>query len=247
MRGIELKDGRRAVIKARPPLQTNLGTPLGRCALEGVIAVMYELADSGFPCPRPLLSPRSMGRGIATVEEMIGEGGHGDGLDPRCRRMIAEDLAQVLALLRDASDEYGYLAWSSLGTSLYPQPHSKLFDFEATAGGAEWIDDFARRVRAADSFEAQPALGHGDWRVEHLRLSHGQIVAAFDWDSLILCQEVEMAATVAHGLPMGWSEKGIRRYPTDDDMRAFVADVEEARSRPFGKSERAGRKEKGRS
>ena len=100
--------------------------------------------------------------------------------------MIAEGLAQVLALLRDASGEYGYLARSSLGKNLYPQPHSKLFDFEATAGGAEWIDDFARRARAADSFEAQPVQGHGDWRVEHLRFSHGQIVAAFDWDSLNL-------------------------------------------------------------
>ena len=72
-------------------------------------------------------------------------------------------------------------------------------------------------------------------------------MAAFDWDSLILRREVEMAATAAQGFPMDWSEKGIRRYPTDDEIRAFVADVEEARNRPFGKSERAGRKEKGRS
>lgn len=63
--GIELADGRRVVIKARPPLQTNPRVPSGRRALEGVIAVMHELADSGFLCPRPLLSP--MGRGIATA------------------------------------------------------------------------------------------------------------------------------------------------------------------------------------
>ena len=103
-----------------------------------------------------------MGRGIAAVEEMIEDGGHDDGLDPRRRRTIAEGLAQVLARLRDASGEYGYLARSSLGKKRYPQPRSKLFDFEATAGGAGWINDFARRARAAVSFEAQPALGHGD-------------------------------------------------------------------------------------
>ena len=60
-------------------------------------------------------------------------------------------------------------------------------------------------------------------------------------------QEVEMVATAAHGFPMDWSEKGIHRYPTDDEIRAFVADYEEARNRPFGRSERAGRKERGRS
>ena len=57
----------------------------------------------------------------------------------------------------------------------------------------------------ADSFEARPVLGHGDWRVEHLRFSHGQIVAALDWDSPILRREVEMVATAAHGFPMDWS------------------------------------------
>ena len=41
--------------------------------------------------------------------------------------------------------------------------------------------------------------------------------------------------------------KGIHRYPTDNEIRAFVADYEEARKRPFGRSERAGRKERGRS
>ena len=56
-----------------------------------------------------------------------------------------------------------------------------------------------------------------------------------------------MVATAAHGFPMDWSEKGIHRYPTDDEIRAFVADYEEARNRPFGRSERAGRKERGRS
>lgn len=46
---------------------------------------------------------------------------------------------------------------------------------------------------------------------------------------------------------MDWSKEGIRRHPTDDVIRALVADYEEARNRLFGKSERAGRKEQGRS
>ena len=95
---------------------------MGRRALEGVTALMHVLADSGFPCPRPLLSPKPMGRSIATVEEMIENGDLGDRLDPRCRRMIAKGLAQVLALLREAPGDYRCLARSSLGKNLYPQP-----------------------------------------------------------------------------------------------------------------------------
>src|SRR5689334_15102220 len=66
--------------------------------------------------------------------------------------------------------------------ALYPQPHSPIFDFAATAAGAEWIDDFARRALAHDTLHAPPVLGHGDWRVEHLRFDSGRIVVSFDWD-----------------------------------------------------------------
>ena len=48
-------------------------------------------------------------------------------------------------------------------------------------------------------------LGHGDWRGEQLRFSHGQILAAFDWDSPILRREVERVETAAYGFPMDWS------------------------------------------
>jgi len=67
-----------------------------------------------------------------------------------------------------------------------------LFDFEKTAGGAEWIDAFARRARQAEAHDGLPSLGHADWRVEHLRFDKPKIVATYDWDSLALRTETEL-------------------------------------------------------
>lgn len=237
--GLALEDGRRVVIKARPPPETNPDLPLGRSALESIARLMHWLADSGFPCPRPLLAPTPLGRGLATVEGMMEQGEYGDGLDPSCRQMIAKGLAQVFSLLQDAPGDHRHLVRRDLGNDLYPRPHNRLFDFEATAAGAAWIDDFACRARAADTLQAGPVLGHSDWRVEHLLFAGGRIVAAFDWDSVALRREVEIVAVAAYGFPMDWSGKGVHRYPTGDDIRAFIADYEEARGTPFDKAERA--------
>jgi len=54
-----------------------------------------------------------------------------------------------------------------------------LFDFEKTAGGAEWIDAFARRARQAEAHDGPSWLGQADWRVEHLRFDKRKIVATY--------------------------------------------------------------------
>ena len=121
---------------------------------------------------------------------------------------------------------------------LYAQPHSKLFDFEKTAKGAEWIDAFADRARRLESHEGKPVLGHADWRVEHLRFRDGRVVATYDWDSLAFCPETELVGISAHGFTADWTLEGVRRIPTADDIRTYVADYEEARGRPFSKRDR---------
>jgi len=122
--------------------------------------------------------------------------------------------------------------------SLYAQPHSKLFDFQKTADGAEWIDAFAERARQAEAQEDKPVLGHADWRVEHLRFQDGRIVATYDWDSLAFCPETEWVGISAHGFTADWTLEGVRRIPTADDIRAYVADYEDARGQSFSKRER---------
>lgn len=62
--------------------------------------------------------------------------------------------------------------------------------------------------------------------------------ANYDWDSLAYWTETELVEICAHGFTADWSKENVRRIPTTDDIRAFVADSEVARGRPFSKRER---------
>jgi hypothetical protein len=236
--GVRLEDGRDVVIKVRPPADTNPYFSSDHVSLENVCRVMDWLSDRGYPCPRPVLGPTPLGKGLATVEELLDGGGRGNGFDAACRKLIAAGLAELIELLRSFEGEVAGLNdfWKS--ASLYPQPHSQLFDFKSTAAGAEWIDALAKRARAAEAHEGEPVLGHADWKVEHLRFDGGRIVATYDWDSLALRPETELVGISAHGFTADWTLKDVRRIPTADDIRAYVADYETARGRPFSKRER---------
>jgi hypothetical protein len=236
--GVRLEDGREVVIKVRPPPETNPRLSLDRKSLEAVGAVMTWLSERNYPCPKLLLGPAPLARGLATVEEFLDCGQRGNGFEPECRKTIASGLAELIELLWSFKDEVSCLKHFQRGASLYPQPHSKLFDFEKTAKGAQWIDAFAERARQAEAHQGTPVLGHADWRVEHLRFEHGQIVATYDWDSLALRPETELVGVSACGFTADWSREGVRRIPTADDIRAYVADYEDARGQRFSKGER---------
>jgi len=236
---LRLEDDREVVIKVRPPPETNPDLSLDRKSLEAICAVMVRLADRNYPCPQLLLGPTPLARGLATVEEFIDRGDRGDGFQPKYRKIIASGLAELIELLSSFKGDVSCLKHFRRGDSLYSQPHSKLFDFQKTAKGAEWIDEFAKRARQAEAHDGKPVLGHGDWRVEHLRFQDGRIVATYDWDSPAVRPETALVGVCAHGFTADWSLANVRRIPTAADICAFVADYEAARGRPFSKRERA--------
>jgi hypothetical protein len=235
--GMQLEDGRDVVIKVRPPPETNPCLSHDHSSLETVCQVMRWLTDRGYPCPRPILGPTPLAKGVATVEEFFQKGQRGNGFNPECRKTIASGLAELIGLLRYFEGEVSCLKHFQRDETLYPQPHSKLFDFKKTAEGAEWIDAFAQRARQAEAHDGKPVLGHADWRVEHLRFQDGGIVAAYDWDSLAFRPEAELVGMSAAAFTADWTLEGVRRIPTADDIRAYVADYEEARGQPFSKCE----------
>lgn len=234
--GVEFADGRRIAVKAhRPGVDAN--------HLLAAHRVQAALAERGFPCPRPVCPPHPLGRGLATAEELLDEGDRRDAHDPEIRRAMAGNLARLVALAEDLRStsglRRGFLSRPDALRELWPEPHSRLFDFRGTATGAEWIDEHARRARAVLSEVARgrPVVGHIDWSVKHFRFVGSRARVIYDWDSLRLEPEPAIVGEAARGFTMTWY-LDVAVIPSVEEARAFVAEYEEARGRRFGSAER---------
>ncbi len=232
---VELGDGRRVVIKAHQPERA---LPW----LQEVVRVQMHLASRGLYATTVCAGPAPIGRGLAIVEALVEGGVARDAHEPAVRRALARSLHAIVAACRPlvgaSSLEPTFVAAPD---ALWPTPHSKLFDFAATAAGADWIDDVARAARARMQPAGDVVIGHGDWRVEHVRFAGAgdeRIVAAFDWDSLCKQREPALVGFTAHAFCADWTRPGLACAPTVDEARAFVADYEAARGRGFHGDER---------
>lgn len=236
---VELSDGRRVVIKARPPAEADAPVPIDRETLAQIVLVQHHLAAQGYPCPKPLLGPVPLGRGLATVEAYMDHGYQRDGHDPHVRELIAAALHEHITLLAPLVATVRPRHFEVPTDRLFPRPHGKLFTpSEADTG---WVRDLARRARAlAESVPAPSVLGHCDWRVEHLRFEGDAIVATYDWDSVALRSELQIVGTNAHGHTADWSQEAIRRVPTHEGMLGFIEAYEHARAVPFTREQHRG-------
>jgi hypothetical protein len=85
--GARLADGRKVVVKVRPAAPRTVAC----------IEVQRRLFESGYPCPRPLAGPASLGEYEATAESYVS----GEVMLPasgRAARPFAAALAQMVAL-----------------------------------------------------------------------------------------------------------------------------------------------------
>ena len=233
--GLELRDGRRVVVKAHQPDQPS-------STLAELAHMQARVAEASGLAPRPLAGPLPFANGFATVEEHDERGASADAHDPDVRRAIAaslHDVVELLAPLAARSRLPRHLLFARAGNDLWPRPHSRLFDFEATRAGAEEIDALAAAARAALSPHGRAVLGHGDWRVEHLRFAGGRVVLAYDWQSICRTEEAALVGFAAHAFCADWSGSDPRQAPSLEEARAFVADYERARGAPFDREERS--------
>jgi hypothetical protein len=230
--GVVLADGRRVVVKAHQP-------EIGLGHLEAMASVQGQLAEAGFPCPNPLLPPERLVHGWATVEDELRIGKPADGHDPRVRKEMARSLAQLIHLCKrlGAPDDVPIDRLLRVPNGrLWPVPHARIFDFDATGAGAERIDEVAAAARdILDDVELDDLiLGHTDWRAENVRFDGLRISAVFDWESLLRTIEPVLVGAVAHAFPSDWSRSAdAQQAATIDEVRAFVGEYEEARRKPF--------------
>src|SRR5215211_6517310 len=224
--GVRLADGRRVVVKvARPSLDGSV--------LSAVQVIQRHLSCRRFPCPRPLLGPTPLEAGVGVVEELLERGTRADAHDAGIRATMAQALARIVALCRGFRTLEGLppspLA-SPAASQLWPEPHDRRFDFPATAGGAEWIDELSAEARARLSAgRGEIVLAHTDWRAEHVRFDGAQIVAAYDWQSLAVGREPALVGLAAHAFTADWALPQAHRLPALEEARGFVSDYEAAR------------------
>jgi hypothetical protein len=231
--GMVLEDGRAVVIKAHQPERS-------QASLAEIVRIQSYLAENGVFAPPILAGPVALGQGFATVERFCDAGATADAHDTDVRRALAKSLFTVVSacdrFVASTSLEPALLA-SARGT-LWPKPHSKLFDFAATSTGAEWIDEIAALARDQMAPAGRRVIGHSDWRQEHVRFIGIEPVVAFDWDSLCCELEPALLGAAAHGFCADWSRADRRQAPTLEEARAFKSDYEEARGTMFSSDER---------
>jgi hypothetical protein len=219
--GLRLRDGSRVALKIHR--DRDIG------ALEAVQRVQAHLVERGFPCPQPLGV-----RGAATLERWADEGVYRDAHDPAVRRVVARYLARLFVLTRPLRPLAGLEPFfPSPDGPLWPVPHNVLFDFEATAAGAEWIDEIAREAKPLrDAGAGELVIGHGDWTVKHFRFAGLRPTIVYDWDSLNTDYETVFVGLAADSFTYT-EHLPVEVWPTADETAAFLADYEQERERPF--------------
>ncbi len=234
---IHLVDGRQFVLKACPPRDSI-------AFVDSIVRIQTHLAAHGFPCPRPLGGPWPFARSCAIAMERKDEGAFVLADNPAVRRALAEALARQIDLARDFVDLPGLPAgfWTQLPTDrLYPTPHLSIFNLEATARGAEWIDRIAQQARSAVVPDgSRVVVGHDDWAVKDVRFAEGTIKVIYDWDSVRRDRESLIVGHAAGLFMMTYRvPQPARIAPRPDEVRAFIDEYEAARGFTFTTAERA--------
>jgi hypothetical protein len=229
--GVVLADGRRVVLKVHQPDQS-------AAHLRDVVTIQQHLAADARLAPPVIAGPSPLGLGLATVEEFCSRGVVRDGHEPVVRRGLAFGLHRVIVALEPFANVVGLRSGELPQDSLWPTPHSRLFDFQATTQGAGYIDDLAREARRRMGSVGRRVIGHSDWRAEHVRFEGDEISVAHDWDSLRRSLEPAAVGATAHMFCADWSREDFVQAPTFEEARAFVDDYESARGRSFTLEER---------
>jgi len=229
--GVRLADGRDVVIKVHP-------TSGSLTRLRAVHRLQLKLADTGFPCPRPVIAPVSLpGHGPIAVEYMVTGGEPGRPRDPAHRRAMVEAFHWHTELLRDQPATAELLeppGWADLRTrpGIWPAPHDPALRFEADPD-ASWIDDMAGAALAAlRPFSEPVTIAHCDWESQNMRFDNARVHVVWDWDSL-LAGRASCLIGFAAGCHTAQGRQGISDAPTVAEVSLFLDEYAEVSGRSW--------------
>ena len=228
--GVELTDGRAAVVKVRS----------AHPRLAGCYEAQSALWAAGFPCPEPLVPPTPLGAWAVSAETFV-PGGEMLPSSGREARPFAEALA-LLVRLAPAPDQLPSLdpkppwnAWDHREGGRWPAPDDCDRDLN-TVEGPVWLDEGADAARSwLQDGSGRTVVGHGDWYTGNLRWAGDRLLAVHDWDSMLADREavvVGFASAVYCTVSAGTD-------PTVQESAQFIATYEAARGMPLSDRERA--------
>jgi hypothetical protein len=190
--GLELTDGRRVVVKARPFAPRLFG-----CA-----EVQRLLFERGYPCPELFVGHTEV-EGLAWSAEVLVPGGAPLPRGTAALRLYSELLARLIGLAPAPSEVASLVGWDHAGDELWPLPDDLRADLNDISG-AGWLDDPAGEVRRElQSLSLERVLGHGDWYSLNIDWRDEKPVAVHDWDSVIGQPEAAIVGTAAAVFPAG--------------------------------------------
>ncbi len=226
--GLRLADGRDVVLKAARP-------EANPQRLDAVVSAQNRLAAAGFRCPSVLDGPNTTAGITAVIEQVIGGTSTGSPHNAGTRMTMARGLAVQIGLLRGVDGSAlvpGRLAWANWDSGAWPVPHDSIFDFTAPVAGFEWLDAAAdNAARVLQSVELPAVIGHSDWVWQNVCIRDDELLAGYDWDSLIYAPESAIVGIVASSFTQGSPVPP--DAPTSAEIDAFIADYQAAAGRQF--------------
>lgn len=225
--GLRLADDTEVVIKAR--------AADGRAAT--CLRAQEWLAESGFPCARPLTPVVSVGSLDVHAEEFRPGGEVLRGDSPAVAARYAEVFAWSMDTLADLVvtpplPNPRWVRWDHTDPGLWPSIESLDEKDQRFVPGyvVEIADRVRRRMLAAD---LPRVLGHADFEAQNLHWLDGQVRTVHDWDSLAWQPEAALVGAASAVFP----KMGPALLPPIESTEAFLTAYQDARGRQFTEEE----------
>lgn len=223
--GARLCDGREVVIKVRS----------WAARLAGCLAVQEQVADWGFPCPRPLTGVLDLDGWAVTVEQYV-PGGTAHPDTGRAAEPFAVAFARLVELAPDTAAKVlgpapAWNCWNHDRPELWPAADDLTVDLNQTMG-PEWIDRAAAEARTRLRAHRAPLIAtHGDWYAANLRWAGDRLLIAHDWDSAIADTEAAAVGFAAAAYPATGPGGEATMAETEDFFDAYAKAREQALGR----------------
>jgi hypothetical protein len=217
--GLQLADGRRVVVKLRPPA----------ARIRGCVAVQRHLHSAGFPCPQHLAGPQPLGDQVATAEGWMP--GEPIAIDGAAIHASAAALAELIAkapppaAVASLAPAPPWVRWEQDEAGTWPPPDDLDLDLNDRAG-PPLVDEVGAKARSRLlQARGEPVCAHVDWEGHNMLWQNGRLSAVLDWDSVAALPEPAVVGAAAAVFPSTPDATVVAASPEQADafLHAYLA------------------------